>query len=139
MQRINRRIAGILRGRTGWLWSGGLPSGFFGGLSGNQGALRSAFLIKTGLDKDAFVATNVVSAVIVDTVRLATYGLAFYTAELFATEPHLLRLVAIATVAALIGSYAGSRLLRKVTLRFVQVTVAVTMIIVGAALTVGLV
>lgn len=28
---------------------GGLLSGFFGGLSGNQGALRAAFLIKAGL------------------------------------------------------------------------------------------
>jgi uncharacterized membrane protein YfcA len=30
---------------------GGLLSGFFGGLSGNQGALRSAFLIRDGLTK----------------------------------------------------------------------------------------
>ena len=30
---------------------GGALSGFFGGLSGNQGALRSAFLIKVGLTK----------------------------------------------------------------------------------------
>ena len=34
---------------------GGALSGFFGGLSGNQGALRSAFLIKAGLSKEAFV------------------------------------------------------------------------------------
>src|SRR5690606_7737307 len=33
---------------------GGALSGFFGGLSGNQGALRSAFLIKAGLSKEAF-------------------------------------------------------------------------------------
>src|SRR5690606_7263111 len=35
---------------------GGALSGFFGGLSGNQGALRTAFLIKAGLSKEAFVA-----------------------------------------------------------------------------------
>jgi uncharacterized membrane protein YfcA len=34
-----------------WLPGGGLVSGFFGGLSGHQGALRTAFLIKTGLSK----------------------------------------------------------------------------------------
>jgi uncharacterized membrane protein YfcA len=39
---------------------GGLLSGFFGGLSGNQGALRSAFLIKSNLSKEAFVATGIV-------------------------------------------------------------------------------
>ncbi len=32
-----------------WLPLGGALSGFFGGLSGSQGALRSAFLLKTGL------------------------------------------------------------------------------------------
>ncbi len=37
---------------------GGLLSGFFGGLSGNQGAFRSAFLIKAGLTKASFVATS---------------------------------------------------------------------------------
>lgn len=54
--------------------SGGTISGFFGGLSGNQGALRSAFLLKAGLSKKAFVATGVVSAVIFDAVRLMVYG-----------------------------------------------------------------
>jgi len=34
---------------------GGLLSGFFGGLSGHQGALRSAFLIKSGLSKESFI------------------------------------------------------------------------------------
>lgn len=53
-----------------WLPLGGALSGFFGGLSGNQGALRSAFLLKSGLSKEAFVATGVVSAVIVDAARL---------------------------------------------------------------------
>ena len=39
---------------------GGLLSGFFGGWSGNQGALRSSFLIKLSLDKETFIATTVV-------------------------------------------------------------------------------
>jgi hypothetical protein len=56
---------------------GGLVSGFFGDLSGNQGALRSAFLLKAGFDKEAFVATGVVAAVVVDMVRLSVYGLSF--------------------------------------------------------------
>jgi len=56
-----------------WLPLGGALSGFFGGLSGNQGALRSAFLLKIGLSKEAFVATGVVSAVIVDAARLVIY------------------------------------------------------------------
>lgn len=41
-----------------WLPLGGLLSGFFGGLSGNQGALRAAFLIRAGLSKQAYVGTG---------------------------------------------------------------------------------
>ena len=45
---------------------GGALSGFFGGISGHQGALRSAVLLKCGLEKEAFIATGVVCAVVVD-------------------------------------------------------------------------
>lgn len=34
-----------------WIPLGGILSGFFGGLSGHQGALRTAFLIRAGLEK----------------------------------------------------------------------------------------
>ena len=49
---------------------GGALSGFFGGLSGLQGALRTAFLSRAGLEKEAFIGTMVVSAVVVDVSRL---------------------------------------------------------------------
>lgn len=57
-----------------WLPAGGVISGFFGGLSGHQGAFRSMFLIKAGLEKEAFVATGVVLAVMVDLSRMVVYG-----------------------------------------------------------------
>ena len=53
---------------------GGFLSGFFGGLSGNQGALRSAFLIKTGLKKEVFIGTTVVISSFVDLTRLSVYS-----------------------------------------------------------------
>jgi uncharacterized protein len=56
---------------------GGAISGFSGGLSGLQGALRSAFLIRAGLDKDQFIGTGVVASVVVDVSRLTIYGLFF--------------------------------------------------------------
>jgi hypothetical protein len=118
---------------------GGLLSGFFGGLSGNQGAFRSAFLIKSGLDKEAFVGTGVVSAVIVDTVRLAVYGASFYTTNLFVLESELAGLVGLAVAAAFLGSFVGARLLKVVTLGFVRTAVAAMMMAVGTALAVGLV
>jgi acyl-CoA reductase-like NAD-dependent aldehyde dehydrogenase len=43
----------------GYLPVGGLLSGFFGGLSGHQGALRSVFLLRAGLTKESFIATGV--------------------------------------------------------------------------------
>ncbi|HEX9601849.1 MAG TPA: sulfite exporter TauE/SafE family protein, partial [Mariniflexile sp.] len=56
---------------------GGALSGFFGGLSGNQGALRSAFLIKAGLSKEAFIGTAVVVSTFVDFTRLSIYATRF--------------------------------------------------------------
>jgi uncharacterized protein len=52
---------------------GGLIIGFFGGLSGNQGALRSAFLIRYKLSKEVFIATGVLIACFIDVTRLSVY------------------------------------------------------------------
>ena len=52
---------------------GGALSGFFGGLSGHQGALRSALLLKAGLGKEAYVATGVFLAAVVDISRISVY------------------------------------------------------------------
>ena len=59
---------------TRYLPLGGMLSGFFGGLSGHQGALRSAFLIRSGLSKEQFIGTGVLIACLVDATRLAVYG-----------------------------------------------------------------
>ncbi|MCK6450391.1 MAG: sulfite exporter TauE/SafE family protein [Alphaproteobacteria bacterium] len=117
---------------------GGLISGFFGGLTGNQGAFRTAFLIKAGLTKEAFIGTGVVSTVIVDTVRLVAYGLSFYTAQFAALDRHVLAAVAVGTASAFLGAWLGARLLKKVTLRFVQILVAAMMIALGLALAAGI-
>jgi uncharacterized protein len=52
----------------------GAVSGFFGGLSGHQGAFRSLFLLKADLDRERFIATGVMPAVMVDMSRLLMYG-----------------------------------------------------------------
>ncbi|MDG4550925.1 MAG: sulfite exporter TauE/SafE family protein [Candidatus Contendobacter sp.] len=117
---------------------GGALSGFFGGLSGHQGALRSAFLIKAGLSKDAFVATGVVSAVIVDASRLIVYGTGFL-AEHFNQSRELTPAVAVGVLCAFAGAVIGKRLLQKVTLRVVQRVVAGTMLLVGVGLATGLI
>ena len=117
---------------------GGALSGFFGGLSGNQGALRSAFLIRLGLSKEAFVATGVVSAVIVDASRLLVYGTGFL-AEQFSRSQELLLPVAVGTGCAFAGVVIGKRFLQKVTLRAVQRIVAGMLLLVGGGLVTGLI
>ena len=114
---------------------GGALSGFFGGLSGNQGALRSAFLIKAGLSKEAFIGTAVVVSTFVDLTRLSMYATGFLSSGLMDN----LSLVIFATLSGIAGSYFGNILLKKVTLRFLQVTVAILLIIVSLALGAGII
>lgn len=114
---------------------GGALSGFFGGLSGNQGALRSAFLIKAGLSKEAFIGTAVVVSTFVDFTRLSVYATRFTNDGLNGN----LTLVACAIFSAIAGAYIGNKLLKKVTLKFLQVTVAVMLIIISLALGAGLI
>lgn len=112
---------------------GGLLSGFFGGLSGNQGALRSAFLIKAGLTKEAFIATAVVVSCFVDFTRLSMYATKISAT---AIEPYV-KLVIFATLAAISGAFLGNKLLKKVTLKFLQITVALFLMLLSVALGFG--
>lgn len=116
---------------------GGLLSGFFGGLTGNQGALRSAFLIKAGLGKEAFIGTGTVSAVVVDLARLLVYGLSFYTSR-FADLDGIWALVLAATVAAFLGAFMGKRLIKSITLSAIQFIVGLLLAIIGLGMAAGL-
>ena len=52
---------------------GGFGSGFFGGLTGHQGALRALFLQKRLPDKMAYAATASILALVVDLTRIPIY------------------------------------------------------------------
>ncbi|MBP6750806.1 MAG: sulfite exporter TauE/SafE family protein [Xanthomonadaceae bacterium] len=103
-----------------WIPLGGALSGFFGGLAGMQGALRSAFLVRAGLDKHAYVATGAAIAVLIDVSRLSQYSTALVRdiARLDTT------MLLVATVSAFVGAYAGNKLLKKTTMAGVQRLVA---------------
>lgn len=116
-----------------WLPLGGVISGFFGGLSGHQGAFRSMFLIKAGLEKEAFVATGVVLAVMVDIARMVIYGVEFSDKS----DTIEWALVIGASVSAFAGAYIGAKVLKKVTLRSVQLVVSALLIVVGIGLIAG--
>jgi uncharacterized membrane protein YfcA len=119
-----------------YLALGGVLSGFFGGLSGHQGALRSAFLAKTGLTTERFVGSNAVIGFLVDLTRIAVY------AALFAAAGHAggfdgWGLVITGAVSAFAGVMVGKRYLQKVTMTSVQTLVGVLLFGVGAALLAG--
>ena len=119
---------------------GGFISGFFGGLSGHQGALRSAFLLRAGLDKEAFVGTGVLSAVVVDVSRILVYGVTFFSKQLTVLEHQdITGLVLAGSLSAFFGAFIGARLLKKITLRGIQVSVGVMLVLLAAALGMGLV
>lgn len=116
-----------------WLPLGGVLSGFFGGLSGMQGALRSAFLARSGLGKQAFVATGAAIACLIDTSRLAMYGRSM-AADLGGVDVALL---GPAVLAAFAGAFLGNRLLHKTTLRGVQQVVAAMLFVFALGLIAG--
>jgi uncharacterized membrane protein YfcA len=119
---------------------GGIISGFFGGLSGHQGALRSAFLVRAGLTKEQFIGTRTVGAVLVDVPRIAVYALALGASDLRVLRAHSgLGLVLAASGAAFAGSYVGSKLVTSVTMRLVRRVVGVGLLLTAAALGAGLV
>ncbi len=124
----------------GHLVAGGLLSGFFGGLSGHQGALRSVFLLKSGLTPSALVGTGAACAIAVDVSRLVVYGPAFFTKD-FAVlgEPTGRALVWTAAAAAFVGTFTGTRLVKKVSLRAMQVLAGVLLIVIAAGLAAGVI
>ena len=114
---------------------GGMLSGFFGGLSGHQGALRSAFLIRAGLSKEVFIATGVVIACMVDISRLA-----IYIPKIISNEVELdFTLVGLATLSAFTGVYFGNRLLQKTTISLLQNIVCVTLLLFGTLMLLGII
>ena len=118
-----------------WLPVGGLVSGFFGGLSGHQGALRSAFLMRTGLSKNEFMGTRVICACLVDISRITVY------ATSIAANWHSMRadLLIIATLAAFAGAWTGNKLIQKTELDLLNKIIAAALILFAVAFGLGLI
>jgi uncharacterized membrane protein YfcA len=115
------------------LWLGGLVSGFFGGLSGHQGALRSAFLANRMGEVSRWVATSAMIAWFTDLGRLTVYAIEMDFCSLD------LVLLSTTCLAALVGVLIGSYALKKVTLKIVQSVVAAGLFLLGAAMIIGLI
>ena len=87
---------------------GGFGSGFFGGLTGHQGALRAMFLQKRLPDKSEYAATAAVLALVVDMTRVPVY-VALEGWQILDAGWLILGLV----LAAVMGVQLGKRWLKK--------------------------
>lgn len=116
---------------------GGVLSGFFGGLSGHQGALRSAFLAKAGLTTERFVASNAVIGFGVDLTRISVYVALFTAAGGHVGDFDGWPLVITGAVSAFCGVLLGKRLLHKVTMAAIRTLVGILLFGVGLALVTG--
>jgi hypothetical protein len=99
---------------------GGVLSGFFGGLCGMQGALRSAFLSRAGLSKEAFIGSGVVIACLIDFSRLGVYSTLLLRERTELDYP----LLTAAVLAAFLGALLGNYHLKKMTMPGIQRIVA---------------
>ena len=115
-----------LRGTLAWL--GGALSGFFGGLVGNQGGIRTAAMLGFEVNKRQFVATTTAVALLIDMARVPIY-LAVNTAQLARMWPTL----ALATIGVIIGTLFGERLLARVPEQHFRMVVGVLLLLLGVS------
>ena len=114
---------------------GGIISGFFGGLTGHQGAFRSMFLIRAGLSKEQFIATGSAFSFFVDLTRLSVYLKNISKLDIGNSAV----LLSLATLAALSGVLIGNSLLKKVDMKFIRIIVGVAIFTLGSLIAVGIV
>lgn len=119
---------------------GGSISGFFGGLTGHQGALRAAFLVRLGLNKETFIGTTILSSIVIDISRLAVYGATFFTRDfktLLAQDQA--GIIVAGILAAFVGAVLGYFFVKKVTLEFIHKVIGILLIFYAFALGAGLI
>jgi len=121
-----------------YLSLGGVLSGFFGGFSGHQGALRSAFLAKAGLTTERFVGSNAVIGLLVDLTRIIVYVALFAAAGGHLSDFNGWPLVMAGAISAFCGVMLGKRFLHKVRMTSVQTLVGILLFAVGLALISGI-
>jgi uncharacterized membrane protein YfcA len=118
-----------------WLSLGGLISGFFGGLSGHQGAIRSAFLLKTQTSKDTYIATGVAIAILVDINRLVIYG----TSTIAFSNSNISTALVVAVGSSLLGILVGNKFYKKISFNFIQTLVGALLLLIGVLVFTGVI
>ena len=109
-------------------------SWLFGWLSWHQWALRTAILTKLNLEKNVFIATWVVIACLVDFTRIWIY---FSNFKLLEKENIIL--IILTTLSAFLWAYIWNKLLKKVTINFIQKIVSFMLIIMWFLIWLGII
>jgi uncharacterized membrane protein YfcA len=127
---------------TGWMrrvqwgrrsaWVAGALSGALGGMVGNQGGIRTAALLGFDVPKESFVATATAIGLFVDAARLPVY-LATEWREIARVWP----LVLIATVAVVLGTAVGTRVLGHLPQQAFRRVIGVLLVVLGIAMAVA--
>lgn len=117
------------------LFIGGVLSGFFGGLSGNQGAFRNAFLINMNINKESYIATTAMISVAIDLIRLVIYT--FTLGYFFENVPVISMGITIGS--ALGGVILGRLLLPQFSFEWIKKIVVVLLYLFGVLLILGIV
>lgn len=108
---------------------GGALSGFFAGIFGIRGAVRSVFLSAFNLHKITFIGTTGAISLLLDSTRLATYlvrGLTLESVPIWS--------FALFVPASLLGSYIGYLIVDKIPQKYFRLVVAAFLFIVGVKL-----
>ena len=119
-----------LRGMAAWL--GGALSGFFGGLVGNQGGIRTASILGFEVNKRQFVATTTAVALLIDVARVPVYAVTE-----IAAIAQMWRTIGVATIGVVIGTLFGERLLARVPEQSFRVVVGVLLLVLGVSFLAG--
>jgi uncharacterized membrane protein YfcA len=117
------------------LWAGGLASGLLGGLTGHQGAIRSAFFLGKDLPKETFIATGAAVACAVDITRIAVYVQLFHSLGGSIPWP----VVGAGIVGAAVGLSVGSIGLRNAPARTFRKIIGIALMVFGLGLASGLI
>lgn len=104
---------------------GGGLSGFLAGLIGTGGALRGAFLTAFGLTKEKYIATAAAIALAVDATRIPVY----FAEEFLKSQYYWY--IPILFVIALVGSFTGKQIIKKVSQKTFRKAVLIAILLVG--------
>lgn len=105
---------------------GGFLSGLLGGLMGNQGAIRSLYLLNYELEKKEFIASAALIAVAIDSTRIPVY---IYTMHNYLIDNAVLMSVVVLTSIA--GTALGGKLLPQISAELFKKVILSALLILG--------